>query len=691
MAPRKIPLTGGDYRARWLGANAQRCLSWYPEKNPPDSPFPYTYYQTPGLTIQSAPPQNGSARMLYRTSQGEAYACVGNVVYYVDQSLTWHPIQTLTTGGNIPVSMADNGLVGIIVDGSTNGYAVDLKTRVSLPIDDGGTGTFYGANRVDYLDTFFLLNRPGTAQWYISLSEVTQAMLTGGPIVTGTILSGGTGYTDGTYYLVNLTGGAGDSATAVITIAGGIVTGVQIIATGESFRAGDILSADLTGIIGGGAIGPGGIGYLDGTYASTALTGGSGTGAFGDITVTGGTVTAVANLIGGVSYKVGDQLSASTLTLGPDGSGFIFTVTSVGGSGAGFTYKLSAVGSSAFDPLDIAAKTGYPDPLANGPVAMHREVWLPGALTSEVWYNAGSPDFAFAAFPGVFIEHGVLAPWSLAPQDINLYWLARDKQGRAIVVTGSNYTATRISTHAIENEIQTYPTPEDAVAFIHQVDGHVFYVLNFIAADKTWVYDAAEQLWHERAWIDQNGVEHRHRAQCYAAAYNMNLCLDWENGTLYELDPNVYNDFGGPIKRLRSFPHLSQGMSRQMYSQFTVDIQTGSINPDTILTTTGILSWTNNAGLPLPWTNNAGNALIWNGAPAYETVQPLLSIRWSDDRGETFGNPVVRSIGSAGHYNYYPTVYRCGYGRDRVFEVSLSVDAQVSLNGGYAQVESSSS
>jgi hypothetical protein len=33
--------------------------------------------------------------------------------------------------------------------------------------------------RVDYIDTFFLLNRPGTNQWYTSLSNVTFANLTG--------------------------------------------------------------------------------------------------------------------------------------------------------------------------------------------------------------------------------------------------------------------------------------------------------------------------------------------------------------------------------------------------------------------------------------------------------------------------------------------------------------------------------
>lgn len=653
MPNRQVSLTGGDYRARWLGANAQRSLNWFPENNPPESPFPYTDYPTPGLGILSLPPVNGPARMLYRTSQGDAYACVGQVVYHIDQSFAWTPIQTLTTNGPVPVSMSDNGLVGLVVDGSTNGYAIDLASRVSLPINDGGTGAFYGANRVDFLDTFFLLNRPGTAQFYISLSEVTQAMLTGGPVVTGAILIGGAGFINGVYYLVPLTGGEGSGATAVVTVAGGVVTDVVIVDPGASYRADDVLSANLHGNVTGGDI-TGGVGYLDGEYPSTALTGGTGTGAFGDITVEGGTVTAVSNLIGGVGYAVGDLLSASTVQLGPNGSGFIFKVNAVSGSGAGFSYKLSAVGSSAFDPLDIAAKTGFADPLANGPVAMHREVWLLGTLTSEVFYNAGAADFPFQAFPGVFIQHGVLAPWSIAAQDITLFWLSNDEQGRAIVVSGSNYTATRISTYAIEDEFQNYPTLTDAVAFIHQMGGHTFYVLNFPTANRTWAYDVAEGLWHERCWLDQDGNENRARPQVYANAYGYNLCLDWQNGALYQIDPNRYNDFGGPIKRLRSFPHLTAGGNRQQYLSFMIDVETGSILPDT-----------NMGGMP---------AII---------ADPQVSMRYSDNRGETFGNYTTRGLGSAGAYNRYPMWYRCGMGRDRVFEVSTSVDAEVSINGAY--------
>jgi hypothetical protein len=67
-----------------------------------------------------------------------------------------------------------------------------------------------------------------------------------------------------------------------------------------------------------------GSGYTNGTYLLTPLTGGSGTGAYADITVAGGKVTVCKISVRGVNYKVGDFLSATL----PAGSGFILTVNS---------------------------------------------------------------------------------------------------------------------------------------------------------------------------------------------------------------------------------------------------------------------------------------------------------------------------------------------------------------------------
>jgi hypothetical protein len=70
----------------------------------------------------------------------------------------------------------------------------------------------------------------------------------------GTITPGNS-YTNGSYLAVPLTGGNGSGATANITVAGGIVTAVTLVAPGVLYRVGDVLSAASP------TIGPTGTGF----------------------------------------------------------------------------------------------------------------------------------------------------------------------------------------------------------------------------------------------------------------------------------------------------------------------------------------------------------------------------------------------------------------------------------------------
>ena len=60
-----------------------------------------------------------------------------------------------------------------------------------------------------------------------------------------TIGNAGSGYTNGTYYNVALTGGTGNSATANIIVSGGVVTSVNLISKGCYYAVGDQLGASF--------------------------------------------------------------------------------------------------------------------------------------------------------------------------------------------------------------------------------------------------------------------------------------------------------------------------------------------------------------------------------------------------------------------------------------------------------------
>lgn len=569
----EIPLLGGAYQARSIIASNQRSINLFPEINDKSSqaPFPFTHYQTPGLTVLLASVIYGAVRCTYTSSKGKLYVVIGQNVYYIAQGWNATLLGTIASSGN-PVSMRDNGDVIVLVDGSDIGYAIDIATMRFGIISDP---SFYGADKVDYLDTFLIFNRPETRQFYISLSQCSYDMLTGaiGSLLAGSIITAGTLYTNGGYINVPLTGGSGSGATA-------------------------------------------------------------------NIEVHGGSITSLIAVNAGSGYVVGDALSVNAAT--------------VGGTGSGFSYAVDQVGGYAFDPLDIAAKTGSPDDI-DSLIVMHRELWLVGTKTTEIWYNSGAADFTFQALPGAFIEHGCIAKYSLVKQDLSVYWVAADQEGQRIIVRGTNYAALRISTHAIEYQLSKYDTVADCVAFTYQQDGHVFIQFNFPSVNKTWVYDQTTELWHERAWTDNDGNLNRNRANLGCAAYGKIVVGDWQNGTLYAYDLDAYTDNGQPISRIRSFPlFLNQG-KRVSYDQLIADVECGN---DTAL---------------IDGTDSAN--------------PPIIYLRYSDDRGKTWSNYIPQSVGATGEYGTCVQYQRLGYARYRVFELSWSAPTEIALNGAFVNNE----
>ncbi|MCW5141062.1 hypothetical protein [Burkholderia cenocepacia] len=305
------------------------------------------------------------------------------------------------------------------------------------------------------------------------------------------------------------------------------------------------------------------------------------------------------------------------------------------------------------DPLDFAGKVSSMDRLVACAVA-NPNLWLFGERTSEIWRLSGAQDFAFAKFPGANVQHGCAAPHSIAVIDSTVYWLAQNDQGGGIVMRTENVQATRASTHAIEQEIQTYPRIDDAFGFAEQFNGHTFYVLNFPSADKTWAFDLATKEWHERGFLDRRGALRQHRAGAVAYWKGRHIAFDRDTGDIYESRPDVYDDAGSPILRVRGFPHMVEGGNRVVYRQFIADMAVGR-------------------------------------TPAQLVDEPRLRLRWSDTRGESWGNPIMLGLGRIGEFRRSLQFNRLGIARDRVFELSWSAPVRTALNGAFVDTEPAAS
>ena len=593
-----IGLTGGAYQARSLIAAAQRCVNLFPEPIPRQEgePWQVAHYCTPGLTLVQQAPQ-AVCRCLYTASTGVLYGVFGQEVLAFSSAQQWtylgtfapteisDAVQVLT-----PVSMCDNLNVLLICDGSVDGWFVDitqpLSSQVLTRLDYGINTGWLGSDFINFQDTFFIMNSPGTEIFYISLSNINAATLTeASTVYTALLAPTGTGYAVNDVLTLAGTGGA---TITVGSVDQGVITGFSLTNVGS-------VTAQPTNPVAG--------------------TGGSGNGAMYNLTwIANGpnfNVEICQSVPTGTHYTAGDvltltgtggaQITVNTVDSPETGviTGYGVTnggaVTSqpaqpvpvTGGTGLGATFGITFEANiGGFDATDFAGMTAQANKLVAA-VSMHRNLWLIGTTSYEVWINSGGDgttagSFPFSIYPEAFGNWGCVAKYSIVTIFNQIFWLSQDKFGIGMVMRAEGLQATRVSTHAIEYLISQYPTMTDCQAMAYQQQGHQFVLFTFPSANNyrgaTWVYDITTGEWHERVWIDSNGLEYRHPANAIACAYDQVWVGEWRNSNLYTFDLNNYTDVGNPVVRKRSFPHqIDLEASRRIsYQQLIAQMQVGS-------------------------------------------------------------------------------------------------------------------
>lgn len=352
---------------------------------------------------------------------------------------------------------------------------------------------------------------------------------------------------------------------------------------------------------------------------------------------------------------------------------------------------------TSIDPLDFASAEGSPDKLVSL-IVDHRELWLFGVNSTEVWYNSGDPDFPLTRIQGAYNEIGCVAPYSVAKLDNTTFWLGADARGQGIVYRANGYQAVRVSTHAVEFAIQQYENMSDALAYTYQQDGHAFYVLIFPQADTTWVYDAATGAWHERASLVK-GRFARHRSNCHMNFNGEPIVGDYQNNNLYRFSLTQYFDTTNSpradgfepeqkwLRRWRALPTGQNNLTRTIHHQLQLDCQTG----------VGLSGY--DYGLTGPFNYELEEILLQEDGEDLEQetgedilldqvltvgANPEVMLRWSDDGGHTWSREHWRSLGPIGATQTRVIWRRLGAtmkSRDRVYEVSGTDPVIVAIMG----------
>jgi len=682
---------GAAYTAPSIYQDAQECINFRPEVDPTKGQGArgvVALYPTPGLT-NVVTLQNAQTVRGMRTVSGGNYmvAVCGPYVYVMDSTYTTTIVGQLNSSSG-QVGITDNGLNVYIVDGSYR-----YTWRISQPSSAVFQGTISGttltvtrvisgtiaANQslfgIGILGETVIVSGSGTT-WTINNSQtISTAIQMNSASVAGVITSSISGttltvsaVTSGTIYPGQTITGTGVTANTIINALGsGTVLSYSIATGGTGYAVNDTVTV------------------LGGVYGNSPAT-------YTVSTVASGVVTGLTATYPG-QYTSTPSNNVSTSTSGA-GTGLTLTLTFGSGTGGTGTYVLSTsqtVGSetmyllnfsvlpssdgafSGADVVDIvdnyfiynrpntqqwaasnllspityglsyASKFTGPDNLVSL-IADHGQVYLLGETTSEVWADAGTFPFAFSRIPGSSSQHGIAAKFSVARLGNSFAYLARNNRGQSEIVMMNGYFPQRISTHAVENTLVNQSV-SDAIAYTYQLEGHECYVITFPSLDLTWVYDISTSLWHKWLYVDSQNVYHRHRSNCAALFQGVVLVGDWQNGQIYQLDPNNYTDNGDPIRRLRRCPHLVTDLQRQYFDEFQIQFQPG-----------------------------VGLEGITNPPLNAETVgaNPQAMLRWSNDGGSTYSNEHWSDIGQVGKYKNRIIWRRLGMARDRIFEVVVT-------------------
>jgi hypothetical protein len=636
---------GPSYEAPSIYQESQECINFFPEIDPLKEPGTrgiVALYPTPGLTLEAVL-NNAEVRGMRTLSGGSQMLVVCGAYVYVFTSNLSATVVGILNSSSGRVGLSDNGINAYIVDG-----AYRYTWRISSPANAVFTGSLSGTTLTVTL---------------VSSGTITaNQALTGVGVTAETVITAlGTGTGGAGTYTVNISqtlaastlSSSAVGARFTATIAGTTLT-VSAVASGTIYLGQTLQGAGIT--------------------AGTIITAlGTGTGGAGTYTIS----TAHTIVSGITMYALNFSVLPSTDGAFSGGTSVdivdnYFVYNNPGSQQWGSSNLLSPISTST----SYALKDGAPDKLV-ALIVDHREVYLMGEASSEVWTDVGAVPFPFQRIPGTSTQHGIAAQFSVSRLGNSFAYVSRNNRGQAQIMQMQGYIPQRISTHAVENTL-TNQYIDDAIAYTYQLEGHEVYVCTFPTLNLTWAFDVTTGMWHKWLGMASDGTYMRHWSNCSASFQGKVLVGDYFNGKIYSLDKQNYTDNGTNVRRLRRAPHLITDMQRQYFDELQIQFQPGVgttglsylTSSNTYLGVTYTISSAQILSIPSVSTYILGivNAIT----PSVTTTNPQAMLRWSNDGGSTWSNEHWTSIGQLGKYKNRAIWRRLGMARDRVFEVSIS-------------------
>jgi hypothetical protein len=286
--------------------------------------------------------------------------------------------------------------------------------------------------------------------------------------------------------------------------------------------------------------------------------------------------------------------------------------------------------ATSVQPLNFATAESNPDNLQRVTVGGTHAV-LFGQYSTEFWVDTGTAGFPFARLPGGTTDYGLAANLSVARFNGTYAFLARQRSGQVQVCVLEGMRAMPISTPELDSLLNTYPDVTTAVGHGDMIGGHNVYRICFPSSGKTWMYDALSGLWSEL-----RGNNGRWRGELQATFLNQSIVSDFENGKLYKLRSDRYDDNGTPSPFEITGRHVVADGNYLTISELELIFDEGL------------------------------------GSATGQGSDPQVMLYLSKDGGHTWGNELRAPLGKIGEYRRRAIFRRLGRSRDWTFRVRIT-------------------